>query len=148
MKAKFIENNKQLEVSISGYEFEFNEKDDVYTANWLIVVFEYTDGDITKTYKDSCIQTVEIEELIDGIDKILKGEETGFITDFMEPYLKISITKVEEIYALQIRFVYDTADGYWKDLYISQGLNTDELNYLNNIFKKWLDKYPYRETEN
>ena len=95
---RIIENNKELSFNICGYQFkqmkstitEYN-----YDANWLNCEIEYFENGSRYVYTDSCLLTNELEELIFALSKIIKGEESSYISAFMEPYLKIAIAKVE-----------------------------------------------------
>lgn len=148
MSVKFTEENKHLEFHVLGYEFpEKGKKGDTYDANWLVVQIDYQDDQLTFSEKDTCLLSFELQDLTESIDDVLVGKETGLLMTFMEPYLTFAITQVGEVYAVQIRFVYDTSDGLWKDVYISQGMTLDELTNMNNGFKDLYKTYPYRETE-
>ena len=148
MSVKFTDENTHLEFHVLGYEFpEKGKKDDAYDANWLVVQIDYSDDQLTFSEKDTCLLSFELQDLTESIDDVLVGKETGLLMAFMEPYLTFAITQVGEVYAVQIRFVYDTSDGLWKDVYISQGMTLDELTNMNNGFKDLYKTYPYRETE-
>ena len=148
MSVKFTEENKHLEFHVLGYEFpEKGKKGDTYDANWLVVQIDYQDDQLTFSEKDTCLLSFELQDLTESIDDVLVGKETGLLMTFMEPYLTFAITQVGEVYAVQIRFVYDTSDGLWKDVYISQEMTLDELTNMNNGFKDLYKTYPYRETE-
>jgi hypothetical protein len=64
----------------------------------------------------------------------------------MEPYLKFAITRASDIFTVQIRFVYDTSDG-WKDVYIAQGMSREELKNLNAGLKSLSVQFPFRDME-
>ena len=148
MSVKFTEENKHLEFHVLGYEFpEKDKKGDIYDANWLVVQIDYSDDQLTFSEKDTCLLSFELQDLTESIDDVLVGKETGLLMTFMEPYLTFAITQVGEVYAVQIRFVYDTSDGLWKDVYISQGMTLDELTNMKYGFKDLYKTYPYRETE-
>ena len=148
MSVTVTEENKHLEFHVLGYEFpEKGKKGDTYDANWLVVQIDYSDDQLTFSEKDTCLLSFELQDLTESIDDVLVGKETGLLMTFMEPNLTFAITQVGEVYAVQIRFVYDTSDGLWKDVYISQGMTLDELTNMNNGFKDLYKTYPYRETE-
>ncbi len=73
------------------------------------------------------IQEGELDKGVSDVSDIVSGKETGMITDFMEPYLKFSITRVEGLCALQIRCTYSTEDDCWEELDVSQGLSLEKL---------------------
>lgn len=145
MSIIFRELGKQLALSIDGYEFDHSDiNNNYYDANWLRVRVDYSENRISHTYKDSCLLASELRELTKDIDNIINGSETGLITDFLEPYLKFAVTAVRSIYAVQVRFVYDTSQG-WKDIYISQAMTLEELRETNDHLKQLSAKYPVRK---
>ena len=148
MSIEFKENNKRLLFDVLGYEFPHIKKDcDSYDANWLTVSISYADPNLSFNDRDNCLLSFELEQMTEAIDAIAEGKETGTIQTFLEPYLTFSVTGTGSGYAFQIRFVYDTADGIWKDVYICQEMSLSELIEMNNEFKAIYAKYPCRETE-
>lgn len=146
MSVLFQEKSKTLELSVIGYEYPIKKGMDIYDANWLTVKICYSGGGNSAVYTDNCLLTKELESLINDIEDIISGKESGFITDFLEPYLKFSLTKVNEIYALQVRFAYNTY-GKWKEIYIAQGLNKEELSTILDKLYSMSKKYPYRNVD-
>lgn len=125
MSVTFTEGDKKIELSIVGYEFAAKKGMDEYDRNWLTVSIVYFDGVEHHSYTDNCLLADELESVVREMKDIRFGKETGMIADFTEPYLALAVTKVDDIYAVQIRFVYDTSDD-WKEIYVSQGL-TEEM---------------------
>jgi hypothetical protein len=146
MAVVFSENNKCLNLSILDYQFPVKKGMDNFDANWLTVKIEYTLNEESQTWTDNCLLSDELESLTEDIDAIIEDKETGMITEFMEPYLKFAITRVGDIFAVQIRFVYDTSDG-WKEVYISQGMSRDELKKLNVGLRSLSEQFPFRNIE-
>ena len=145
MAITFSENNKRFVLDLLGYEFPaVSKSDDDYDANWLKVSMEYSDGSLSFQRIDCCLLSYELRELIGAIDGILSGRETGYISDFMEPYLAFAVTKAADVYAVMIKFIYDGAA--WNDVYICQGMNLQELTDFNRQCKALYGKYPYRST--
>ncbi len=142
----FEENDKRIVLDISGYQFEGEAAEGMngLDLDWLSVSIEYTSPTGTKRYSDSCLLASELKELISEVSDIVSGKETGMITDFMEPYLKFSITRVEGLCAFQIRYAYSTEDDCWEELYVSQGMNLEELQGVLAQLKAMSEKYPVR----
>ena len=87
--------SKSLSFSIEEYQYprEKSHGDDYnYDANWLDVVIEYSDENENKHYRDACLLTYELAGCVEDIRKIILGEEMLYISDFMEPYLKITVS--------------------------------------------------------
>ena len=146
MSVIFIENNKRLELDILGYEFP-DGRGDMYDVNWLEVGVTYDDdGGLSFRQKDSCLLADELEELTEALDGIVEGRETGTIRTFMEPYLSFAVTRVGEVYAVQVRFVYDTSDG-WKTVGVCQGMDRRALAELNACLKAMSARFPRREAQ-
>ena len=143
MSILFIENSKRLELSILGYEFP-DGRGDLYDRNWLNVGVAYDGGSLSFRQKDSCLLSFELAALTEAVDAILAGRESGTITDFTEPYLTLAVTRVEDVYALQVRFVYDT-EGKWKTVCVCQALDRRALAELNAELKAMYARFPKRE---
>ena len=142
----FIENNKRLVLDILDYEFPaVSKSDDDYDSNWLKVSIDYSDGSFSIQEEACCLLSFELRELIGAIDGILSGRETGYISDFMEPYLSFAVTKAEDTYAVMIKFIYD--GPAWNDIYVCQAMSLQKLTDLNGQFKELYEKFPYRSTE-
>ena len=145
MAVAFSENNKRLVLDILGYQFpNINKSDDDYDSNWLTVSMAYSDEQLSFQQTDHCLLSFELRELIGAIDGILSGAETGYISDFLEPYLAFAATRTNDMYAVLIIFIYDVSA--WNDVYICQGMTRQELNDLNLQLKFLYEKYPYRST--
>jgi hypothetical protein len=146
MAVVFSENNKCLKFDIVDYQFPAKRGMNNFDANWLTVKIEYTLNEESQTWTDNCLLSDELESLTEDIDTIIEDKETEMITEFMEPYLKFAITRASDIFAVQIRFVYDTSDG-WKDVYIAQGMSREELKNLNAGLKSLSVQFPFRDME-
>jgi len=140
----FYDENKSLLFDISDYQFACSKETDYYDINWLTVSIKYSDDTMSESFEDSCILTYELDELIKEIDDIIEGKESGMISGFMEPYLKFSVTRVDDIYSVQIRFVYDTTES-WSEVYITQGMNKDEFLKMRDGLDNLRKNFPVRE---
>lgn len=144
MSIVFEEGTKRLVFSITGYQFPLKSGINDYDANWLMVQIDYSNANTENTYIEPCLLSDELESLANDIGGIIQGKETGMITDFLEPNLKLLITKVGELYAIQVRFVYEMSDSGWKEIYVCQGLDKHGLQNLYNSFKALSSEYPVR----
>ena len=105
------EKNKSIDFNVIGYEFPHekpSKKEFNYDANWLNLIINYRDEKKDKTYTENCLLTTELSDLINVFQKIIKGDKNSYISDFLEPYLSICITKVDEFIIFGFSFVYDT----------------------------------------
>ncbi len=144
MSITLTENGKRLELEILGYEFP-EGGDDEFHANWLEVGIAWEDGGLSFRQKDCCLLAFELEETIRALDAILEGRETGTIRTFTEPYLSFAVTRAGgELYAVQLRFVYDTS-GPWKEVAVCQGMDRRELTDLNAGLKAMAEAFPRRK---
>ena len=145
MSVTFTEKDKRLELSILGYEFP-DGRGDMYDLNWLNVGVAYSDGSLSFRQVDSCLLSFELAALTEAVDAILAGRESGTITDFMEPYLTLAVTAVGEVYAVQVRFVYDTTGGHWKTAAVCQGMDRRALAEMNEKLKAMYARFPRRDS--
>ena len=143
MSVTLTENDKRLELDILGYEFP-DAEGDYFDANWLNVGIRYEDGGLSFRQIDSCLLAFELEELTETLDAILDGRETGTATDFMEPYLTLSVTRMGESYDVQARFVYDTGSP-WKEVCVCQEMDRRELKEMNDGLKGMYARFPRRD---
>ncbi len=91
------------------------------------------------------MQTFELQEIATAFENTANGRETGYILEFLEPYLLIALTKADDYCSVQIRFMYDMVDGDWKDIYVTQKLDKQHLLSITHQFQELCAKYPYRE---
>ena len=48
--------------------------------------------------------------MVEELSEILDGSEDGYISDFMEPYLKVAAARADEKIVIIFQFVYDTGE--------------------------------------
>ena len=80
--------NKSIEFTIVNYQYPEKRPSKEgfdYDANWLMCEFKYSDAETNETYKDACLLTDELADMVEELSKILDGSEDGYISDFMEP---------------------------------------------------------------
>lgn len=139
--------NKSIEFTIAGYQYpetkSLKEKFD-YDTNWLMCELKYSDAEICETYKDTCLLTYELEEMADAFSEILDGSEDGYISEFMEPYLKVAAARVDEKIVVIFQYVYDTTDGVWKDRKIKTLLSQESATEMVQSLKDLVSEYSER----
>ena len=144
MSIIFEGNNKKLSFEIVGYEYFQKRGKDGDDLNWLKVRIFYSEDGKERFYEQNCLQTFELKEIATAFENVANGHETGYILEFLEPYLTIAITKPDEDCTVQIRFVYDMVDGDWKDIYVTQKLDNQQLHMMTKQFQDLCNKYPHR----
>ncbi len=139
--------NKSIEFTIVNYQYPekkpSNEGLD-YDANWLMCEVKYSDAEANETYKDACLLTDELADMAEELSKILGGFEYGYISDFVEPYLKVAAARAGEKIVIIFQFVYDTTDGIWKDRKITALLSKEEAVEIVQALRKLMRKYRVR----
>ena len=141
------ENCKRLSFEVAGYEYpgyKSTESGFDHDANWLMVSVVYSDDKGTYTYKDACLLTVELESLIAGLSEVISGKESLFISDFLEPYLKIVAVRAGEQIVVGLEFIYDTSDGIWKSHKLSEMMSHEDALLLIDKLKNMNERYPKR----
>lgn len=133
-----------IEFTISGYQFPEKKsiKEFDYDANWLMCEIKYSDAGCSETYKEACLLTYELADLKENLSKIIDGSESSYISDFMEPYLKIAVAKSDEKIVLIFHFAHDTLAGIWKDRKICQSLSYEEAKRIRDDLKELIANYP------
>lgn len=139
--------NKSIEFTIVNYQYPekkpSNEGFD-YDANWLMCEIKYSDAEANETYKDACLLTDELADMAEELSKILDGSEYGYISNFMEPYLKVAAARAGEKIVIIFQFVYDTTDGIWKDRKITALLSEEEAVEIVQAMGELMRKYQVR----
>ena len=143
----FAENNKTIDFQVIGYEFPNAKVSELncynHDANWLLVQIACSENGIKESYCEPCILTNELEEIIVQLTSILKGEENCYISNFTEPYLKISVEKTETI-AITIDFSHITINREYLRHTICTSLSIEQAFTMLDELKQTLNKYPQR----
>lgn len=145
MQITFYEKNKKIELSIINYWFPFNHDfDDVendfyandFYANYLAVKIVYSDGNGTTIHCDRYFTNYSLNTLINSIDNLVTDKESGFMADFyaITTVLAIAITKVNDIYAFQLRLYYGLSSNP-KEIYICQDLDKAKISEIKKNCK-------------
>lgn len=138
--------NKTIEFGILGYQFPdagcSKPNDPDYDANWLTVQVNYSEDGTTATFQDSCVLTWELKEFAEALAEIIADRETGYISDFMEPYLKFAVAKAGDKFTFTIDFVCDVSDGEWKKICATQFIDRGQLKAIQDEVKQYLTAYP------
>lgn len=142
-----LEKNKSINFNIIGYEFPCvkpSKKGFDYDANWLRIEVAYCDEITNKTYNDTCLLTYELSELVDSLQLIINGSKNSYISDFLEPYLSVCITKIDEFIIFVFSFVYDTTDGKWSKIGVTAKWTMEEAKDKVKELKNMELKFPER----
>lgn len=137
------EKNKSIDFNVVGYEFPYERSTD-YDANWLNIKIAHNDGKEEKTYTDNCSLTYELSGLIDAFQKIIDGEDNGYISSFMEPFLSICITNVDEYIIFVLSFVYDASEDEMPKISITAKWTRLEAEEKLKELKDMERKFPQR----
>ena len=131
--------NKSIEFTIVNYqhpEKRPSKEGFDYDANWLMCEVKYSDAETNETYKDACLLTDEPADMVEELSEILDGSEDGYISDFMEPYLKVAAAREDEKIVIIFQFVYDTTDGIWRDRKITTLLSKEEATEIVQVLRE------------
>ena len=88
--------------------------------------------------------TYELSDLINVFQKVINGNENSYISDFMEPYLSICITNVDEFIIFVFSFVYDTSGSKWSKISITAKWTMSEAKEKVKELKDMELKFPER----
>jgi hypothetical protein len=140
------QDNTALTFRVTDYQFPDVEKGQTefdYDANWLNVEILYSDFTGSYRYLASCIMTVELMELIEGINDVIDGRKFLYISDFMEPFLKFVVGKLGQSISIGIEFIYDTTD-VWKSHSLCEALSLQDAKMIANELHRIYEQYPER----
>ena len=144
----FTQDDKKLGLRVIGYQFPEITKNSLYDdGNWLDLEISYTANSQSNpsTRIDACITTCEMQDLTNALLQILQGTQTQYVSDFLEPYLKISITK------LAVKFQFDCSycseidkNDDWKTWEVSTLLDRNQVTELIDELTNTYATYPTR----
>ena len=143
----FIGNSNQIDFNITGYQYpsEVSSVDEYnYDANWLVCKIDYMDEKTKESYRDPALLTYELEELYNALSMILDGEDDSYISDFMEPYVKISIARNEKMVIFTFHFIYDTSGEEWMTRKVTSLLSKEEAICVLKELEGMVETYPPR----
>lgn len=139
--------NKSIEFTIVNYQYPEKRPSKEgfdYDANWLMCEVKYSDAETNETYKDACLLTDELADMVEELSEILDGSEDGYISDFMEPYLKVAASRADEKIVIIFQFVYYTTDGIWRDRKITTLFSKEEATEIVQVLRELMRKYQVR----
>ncbi len=113
-----VDKNKSIDLNIVGYEFPNanpSKKSECfdYDANWLTITLNYKEKNVNETYTDNCLLTCELFDLIKALQCIINDKDDNYMSDFLEPYLSVCITKIDTHIVFVLSFVYNTDNNKW-----------------------------------
>lgn len=145
---KITDDNHSMEIGVIGYEFSGTgspKREELdYDANWLMVEVCYSEMDYTAVFRDACLLTWELAEIVEKLQNLVEGKETEWCSNFLEPYLSFETEMLTDGFALQIRFVCDTENGAWKEVVVSQVLSQEQLMNICRELNGYLQQFPKR----
>ncbi len=133
-----------LEFDIVGYQFNGQSNEDKFNwdANWLNIKIIFDTGNYKEEYYSSCILTIELNQFVKDLERLIKGKTEKCIMDTLEPYFKINIVHDLNEYKINICFIYDKQTG--NKIELTQIANEQELKYIYDEFKSLATKYKER----
>ncbi len=137
------ENDKSIEFEIEGYQYP-QASDLDYDANWLLCRIKYTQNGESEEYRDACLQTVELSELADVLSDIIDGNDNGYISDFLEPYIRISIARIEGQIMFQFHYFYDASKEVWRERKVVSSLDVNKSIEILHFLHRMVEMYPVR----
>ena len=136
-----------LSFEIDDYQYpehKSQEKGYDYDANWLEVAIQYSNQNEVKEYKDTCLLTYELEELIDGLSEVIADKESLYISDFMEPYLKFAIASTDGKILLGMELVYEANKTSWRSHKVSEVITKESAEEIAEELRSMLARFPQR----
>ncbi|HEV7949566.1 MAG TPA: hypothetical protein VGP24_07355 [Glaciihabitans sp.] len=82
-----------VELNLAGYEFE--QANNEYDANWLIIVGHIQHGSLSWTFRQPCMLTSEAQQLADWLELVAANDVLPSL-QFLEPNLAFSLDASSE----------------------------------------------------
>ena len=143
-----IQDDKKLNIKVVGYQFPKIGKNSHYEdGNWLNVEFTYMSNSQSnpRTSIDACIETWDVDHLAKTLKQLLDGTQTQYVSDFLEPYLELSITRVEDKFQFDCSYCYEIdKNDDWKTWEVSTLLDKNQVTELIDELTNTCATYPIR----
>ena len=144
----FTQDDKKLGLRVIGYQFPEITKNSLYDdGNWLDLEISYTANSRSNpsTRIDACIETWDIDHLAKTLKQMLDGTQTQYVSDFLEPYLVISITKLADKFQFDCSYCYEIdKNDDWKTWEVSTLLDRNQVTELIDELTNTYATYPAR----
>lgn len=144
--ARFRDGSRYLDFTVAGYEFPdavSEEGKNGLDPNWLNCRFVYGDGGAEEAYTDPCLLTFELKGLAEALAGILNGEADRYASAYLEPYLRIGISREGRGISWELDFVYDTREE-WKSRQLRTLLDMREAQALLSELRAMSRAFPAR----
>lgn len=156
---RFIEEDRILDFSISGYQYPNAKAEDKKygsDVNWLNCRFRYCEGGKWTNFKnDACLMTDELWEIIHGLEDVLDEKSSCYISDFLEPELRITILRNPVGISFAVEYIYGYSTAYrgpfpWPSKKLTMNVSDFSAKGILDELYKWAERYPdrYKEREN
>lgn len=147
MSIAVTEGMRSLEFAVKGYLFEYKEQDDL-DRNWLDINITYRNGEDIRKCVDPCLETWELFNIIEGLEKVLNGERDHFCDDdirITEPIIRFKADRNSDgTFTLKVHYFNKLGIDTSKPIIVTQEVTSNEFSSL--IEKMWAgyNKFPLR----
>ena len=139
--------DKSLSFTVERYEYpdcKSSNTSNEYDANWLMLKVTWSDDNGKQIYQGACLLAWELQEIPKELGRIIAGDELLYLSDFMEPYLKLVFANADQQILTGIEFVYDTTDGVWKSHKLVETMSIKDAKKLVEELNTLCEKYHVR----
>jgi len=128
----FLEEDKKLELSIVGYEFddeyirrskrEYDTSD--WDSEWLMIRAVYSEHGKRIECYDPSLEVCDLEYLSEQLSLALRNSEKYLLVEFTEPDIVFKFTRTEHGYSVWVRFWDEKRDRKYT---VTQDFSLQEL---------------------
>ena len=136
-------------LNIKGYQFPHLKNWD--DGNWLNVNIRVKHPKGTWEKNDPCLETFELQSLIEWLEKIADGDKVGNRLYFIEPCLEFELLENEREKKLRVVFQYEFAPPwikrYEESFFLDFAVTETVLRRAAADLRSELNKFPVRGKE-
>jgi hypothetical protein len=146
-----LSNNKSNSLTLELVEYKYNiYVNNKFDANWLNVQIEVRHPDGVWTAQDSCLQTFELENLLQWFETVKSHSKTIDALKFIEPNLEFHI--IHNTSGTLLRVYFETIfrpqwaswNGIMKDLWLDFDLEELDLEEICKSIEAEIQRFPTR----
>ena len=149
---------RAIQVNVVGYQFPYNPLRTIYDNNWLMVRIQLSEGVLTYSFDDPCMTSLELEDLVRGLENVALGLTVESEAQFIEPYMRlhthrcvggvlvnlgVALTEEEDdpsFVELQERL----EENDWERFWVSAVLSDEDFSLMIRRFREMAERFPQR----
>ena len=149
---------RAVQVNVVGYQFPFHPLKSIYDNNWLMVRIQLSEGVLTYSFDDPCMTSLELEDLVRGLENVAKGRTVESEAQFIEPYMRLHTHRcvggilvnlgvaltAEEDDPDVVELQEQLEGNDWERFWVSAILSDQDFGVMTQKFREMAERFPIR----